>query len=199
MTTVLHTTPLYADLRDLGRRLYEQSLVRREQEYITDPKGRPIGWLLDTRIPMLSGKIAREVGELLASRIRARGLFQVAGYGFGAYSMVCSTLAAPGKPPIRGGFVRETRKPHGRRRLVEGPILRKEPVVLLDDILNSGRSALKALELLRSEGFDVAGLTTMFDFTWSGGRTCIEAESLWVDSLIELNLREVAPSSSDSA
>lgn len=188
----------YADLVDLGRRLYEQSLVRREQELITDPRGQPIGWLLDTRIPMLDGPMFSEVGSVLADRLRSRGVYQVAGYGFGAYSMTCSVLSARGTPSFRGGFVREQRKPHGRRRLVEGPLDRSQPVVLLDDILNSGRSAARALSLLRSDGFEVTGLMTLFNFTWSGGKARIEAEGIWVDSLLDLNLRDNARSSSDS-
>lgn len=199
MASSLQTTSSYADLVDLGRRLYEQSLVRREQEYITDPRGQPIGWLLDTRMPMLQGEMLREVGQVLAERLRTRGLYQVAGYGFGAYAMVCSVLAAPGEPPFRGGFVRESRKPHGRRRLVEGTLDPNQPVVLLDDILNSGRSAARAVALLRSEGYQVTGLVTLFNFTWSGGRTRLEADGLWIDSLLDLNLRDGVRSSSDSA
>jgi orotate phosphoribosyltransferase len=192
------STTTYADLVDLGRRLYEQALVRREQELITDPRGQPIGWLLDTRIPMLDGRVFTEVGAVLAERLRAKGVEQVAGYGFGAYSMVCSVLSAPGTPSFRGGFIRDQRKPHGRRRLVEGPLNRSQPVALLDDIINSGRSAARAVALLRSDGYDVVGLTTLFNFTWSGGRARMEAEGLWVDSLLDLNLRENARSSSDS-
>lgn len=188
----------YADLVELGRRLYEHSLVRREQELITDPRGQPIGWLLDTRIPMLDGRMFTEVGEMLADRLRAKGVHQVAGYGFGAYSMTCSVLATPGEPTFKGGFIREQRKPHGRRRLVEGPLDRAQPVVILDDILNSGRSAARAVSLLRSDGFNVVGLMTLFNFTWSGGRTRLEAEGIWVDSLLDLNLRDSARSSSDS-
>ncbi|GIV60047.1 orotate phosphoribosyltransferase [Rhodocaloribacter litoris] len=188
----------YADLVELGRRLYERALVRREQELITDPRGQPIGWLLDTRIPMLDGALFREVGEVLAARLRARGLHQVAGFGFGAYALVCSVLAAPGTPRFTGGFIREKRKPHGRRRLVEGPLDRTRPVVLLDDILNSGRSATRALALLRGDGFEVCGLMTLFNFTWSGGRARLEAQGLWVDTLLDLNLRESSRSSSDS-
>ncbi len=180
----------YTDLVELGRRLYEQALVRREQELITDPRGQPIGWLLDTRIPMLDGRVFSEVGEVLAERLRARNVFQVVGYGFGAFSMVCSVLAAPGGSEFRGGFVRERRKPHGRRRLVEGPIDRHRPIVLLDDILNSGRSAGHALSLLNNEGFKVVGLTTLFNFTWSGGKARLEADGLWVDALLDLNLRD---------
>ena len=189
----------YTDLVELGRRLYDRSLIRREQEYITDPRGQAIGWLLDTRIAMLDGPTFQEVGGVMAERLRARGIEQVAGFGFGAYSMVCSVLAAPGAPAFRGGFIREQRKPHGRRRLVEGPLDSAQPVVLLDDILNSGRSAVQALGLLRSAGFEVAGLMTLFNFTWSGGRARLEGEDIWVDALLDLNLRGGARSSSDSS
>jgi orotate phosphoribosyltransferase len=198
MSSSTFTPSTYADLVELGRRLYEQALVRREQELITDPRGQPIGWLLDTRIPMLDSRMFKEVGRVLADRLRAKGVYQVAGFGFGAYSMVCSVLAAPGSAPFRGGFVREQRKPLGRRRLVEGPLDRAKPVVLLDDILISGRSASRAVSLLRNDGFEVVGITTLFNFTWSGGRARIEAEGLWVDSLLDLNLRDSTRSTSDS-
>jgi orotate phosphoribosyltransferase len=189
----------YADLVDLGRRLYDRALIRREDELITDPRGQPIGWLLDTRVPMLDSDLFAEVGEVLADRLREREVHQVVGFGFGAHPLVCSVLAAADSTPFRGGLIREERKEHGRRRLVEGPVARDEPVVLLDDIINSGRSAAQALRRLRDEGFTVNGLLTLFNFTWSSGQARIEDEGLWVDSLLDLNLRESKNSSSDSA
>jgi len=180
----------YDELVDLGRQLYDMALVRSEHENITDPRGQPIGWLLDTRIPMLSGSVMPEVGRVLGERIRAKGEEQVVGFGFGAYALVSAVVASPGSPPFMGGFVRDQRKPHGRRRLVEGPVSREKPVVLLDDILNSGRSAIKAVNLLRQDGFAVSGVMTLFNFTWSGGKQRIEQAGMWVDSLLDLNLRE---------
>lgn len=188
-----------ADLEELGRRLYDRALVRREDELITDPRGQPIGWLLDTRVPMLDGELFEEVGEVLAERLREQGVHQVVGYGFGAYPLVCSVLSASEESAFKGGLVREERKEHGRRRLVEGPVATDHPIVLLDDIINSGRSASRALTLLRGEGFTVVGLLTLFNFTWSRGQDRIEAEGLWVDSLLDLNLREGTSSGSDSA
>ena len=181
-------------LARLGHTLYQRALVRREDEAITDPRGQPIGWLLDTRTPMLDGAVFSEAGAVLAERLRARGVTQVAGYGYGAFPLVCAVLPH-GTPesPLAGGFIRERRKPYGRRRLVEGPLDRSQPVALADDILNSGRSAARAVALLRSDGFQVAGLVTLFNFTWSGGRARLEGDGLWVESLLELNLRESAP------
>lgn len=188
-----------ADLVELGRRLYDRALIRREDELITDPRGQPIGWLLDTRVPMLDAELFTEVGDVLAERLQERGVYQVVGYGFGAYPLVCSVLSGEERSMFKGGLVREDRKEHGRRRLVEGPVTTDDPVVLLDDIINSGRSASQALSLLRGEGFTVVGLLTLFNFTWSSGQDRIAAEGLWVDSLLDLNLREGASSGSDSA
>jgi orotate phosphoribosyltransferase len=180
-------------LAKLGHTLYQRALVRRENESITDPRGQPIGWLLDTRTPMLDGEVFVEAGAVLAERLRARDIVQVAGFGYGAFPLVTAVLPH-GTPerPIRGGFIRERRKPYGRRRLVEGPLDRGQPVALMDDILNSGRSAARAAALLRSDGFRVAGVVTLFNFTWSGGRARLEGDGLWVESLLELNLRESA-------
>lgn len=182
-------------LARLGHKLYQRALVRRDQEPITDPRGQPIGWLLDTRIPMLDAEIFQEIGEVLSERLRARGSSQIAGAGYGAFPIVCSVLSAEkqaGDPPLSGGFIRERRKPYGRRRLVEGPLDRRQPVVLVDDIVNSGRSALRAIALLQSDGFRVDGVLTLFNFTWSGGKARLQEEGLWVESLLELNLRENA-------
>jgi orotate phosphoribosyltransferase len=61
-------------LAKLGHTLYQRALVRREDETITDPRGQPIGWLLDTRTPMLDGEVFREAGTVLADRLRSRGV-----------------------------------------------------------------------------------------------------------------------------
>lgn len=189
-------------LARLGHQLYQRALVRRDQEPITDPRGQPIGWLLDTRIPMLEGEIFTEIGEVISERLRARNVHQIAGFGYGAFPIVCAVLSAPareGDAGFRGGFIRERRKAYGRRRLVEGPLNRDFPVVLVDDILNSGRSAARAVSLLQSDGYDVAGVLTLFNFTWSGGKARLEEDGLWVESLLELNLRENARAAASPA
>ena len=191
MTGTTHSTLLAgSDLARLGHLLYQKALVRRADEPIIDPRGNPIGWLLDTRIPMLESEIFKAVGKVLADKLNARGVEQVVGYGYGSFPMVCSVLSAPGADHFRGGFIRDQRKAHGRRRLVEGPLVRTKPTALLDDILNSGRSASKALGLLRSDMHNVTGILTLFNFTWGDGRARMESDGIWVDCILDLNLRE---------
>jgi len=196
---MLHQTADGPSIVDLGQQVYDLSLVRRDKEFITGPSGDPIEWLLDSRVPMRMGAMARDTGRAFVKRLRERGVVQIAGYGMGAYPVVCAALNAPGAPTLRGGFVRKRRKEYGRHRLVEGPITKNKSLVLMDDILNSGTSALHALEVLREEGYDVVGFLSLFEFTWSQGRSRLQAEGLWVDSLIDLCIGdEDGTASSDS-
>jgi len=55
------------------------------------------------------------------------------------------------------------------------------------------------LDLLRGENYNIVGMMTLFNFTWSNGQSRIEDDGVWVDSLLDLNLRENKNSSSDSA
>jgi orotate phosphoribosyltransferase len=149
-------------------------------------------------MPMLDGRMFREVGAVLAERLATKGIRQVAGRGFGSYALVGAILAASGFNSFRGAFVRDQRKRYGRKRLVEGPVTTDEPIVVVDDILNSGRSALRTVALLRQDGFHAEGVLSLFNFTWSEGRRLLESDGLWVDSLLDLTLRSVPPSESDS-
>ncbi len=182
----------------LSEEIYDMALVCGEHEEIMDPLGVEVDWLLDLRIPLLDGSIAAQLGSLLADQLRQTGCKQVAGYGFGGHAMVCAAVHATGFPPLMGGFIRKKRKPHGRQRLIEGPLDRNLPVVLLDDLLNSGASALYALNQLRDDGFNVEGCFTIFEFTWGEGRAKLEGEGLWVDTLMELALNRNHSGSSDS-
>jgi len=182
------------DVYELGNILYEKALVKSSDEPITDPRGHAIGWLLDTRAPMLEGPVFRAVGNVIAGRLRDRGIAQVAGYGFGAFPIVTSVLSSISGTDFNGGFIREARKKHGRKRLIEGPLSKDLPVVLVDDILNSGRSAVTALTLMRDAGYNVVGALTLFHFSWGGGRERLVSEGLWVESLLDLTLKNSSQS-----
>jgi hypothetical protein len=52
-----------AELIEIGRKLYEEALVRREDELITDPRGQPIGWLWTHACPHSTGNCSRKSGR----------------------------------------------------------------------------------------------------------------------------------------
>lgn len=185
------------DLNQLGNELYQRAMVRREQEYITDPNGAPIRWLLDSRVPLLDARYFSTVGKVAAQRLSNKGYVQVAGLGYGAYPFVCSILSAT-EFGFKGGFIRENRKSYGRQRLIEGPLDPELPIVLVDDVLNSGKTLEKAIQLLKAESYQVTGVFTLFCFTWGAGKERLQQKGLWVDSLLDLNLKNAQHGSSDS-
>jgi len=78
--------------------------------------------------------------------------------------------------PLPALYVRKERKDHGSAKRIEGdkalrPDLR---VALLEDVVTTGGSSLKALEVLRDAGCEVAGIIALVD-RQEGGREAIEA------------------------
>jgi outer membrane protein assembly factor BamB/orotate phosphoribosyltransferase len=53
--------------------------------------------------------------------------------------------------PINGFYIRKSRKPDGLQKSIEGT-LTKDPIILIDDLMNSGGTFLKQMEILKKEG-----------------------------------------------
>lgn len=81
-------------------------------------------------------------------------------------------------------YVRKEAKDHGSRRLIEGGT-RLAPgarVALLEDVITTGGSTLKALTKLREAGFTVAHVVVLVD-RQEGGREALEREGLTVHAI----------------
>lgn len=61
-------------------------------------------------------------------------------------------------------FVRSTPKDHGLENLIEGNLKPGQKVVLVDDLVSTGASSVKASEELRMAGGEVIGLAAIFNF-----------------------------------
>ena len=84
--------------------------------------------------------------------------------------------------PIRAFTVRKEPKTHGTGKLIEGPFLPSDNVVVIEDVITSGGSALKAISAIKSAGAAVMGVLSLVDRE-EGGRERIEAEGYTVRSL----------------
>lgn len=84
--------------------------------------------------------------------------------------------------PIRAFTVRKEAKTHGTGKLIEGPFQPADSVVVIEDVITSGGSALKAISAIRSAGATIIGVLSLVDRE-EGGRERIEAEGYPVRSL----------------
>jgi len=84
---------------------------------------------------------------------------------------------------VRAFTVRKEAKTHGTGKLIEGPFQPGDRVVVVEDVITTGGSALKAVDAVRKAGGTVLGVLALVDRE-EGGREAIEAAGLAVRSLV---------------
>ena len=108
------------------------------------------------------------LAELMGERVAARGASAVGGLTMGADPLVCAALAAGGG--IKGFFVRKEAKAHGLQRRIEGPPLDPgERCLVVEDVVTTGGSTLRAIEAVREAGAEVCGVVAVLDRLAGGG------------------------------
>ena len=109
----------------------------------------------------------------MAAEAHALGASAVGGITMGADPIACAALA--GGADVKAFFVRKERKEHGLARWIEGPTLAPgERCLVVEDVVTTGGSTIKAIDRVRDEGHEVAGVLAILD-RLSGGGGAIQA------------------------
>ena len=154
----------------LARELREHALVIGE---VTLTSGRKAKYLVDAKRAILLPAGFRALGELVAAEAQRVGATAVGGLTMGADPIACSALAHGDE--LKAFFVRKERKEHGLARWIEGPPLEPgERCLVVEDVVTTGGSTLKAIERIREEGQAIAGVVAILD-RLAGGAEAIEA------------------------
>ena len=85
----------------------------------------------------------------------------IAGVATGAIAMGALVADLLGLPYV---YVRSTPKDHGLENLIEGNLKPGSKVVVIEDLISTGGSSLKAVEAIRSAGCEVAGMCAIFSY-----------------------------------
>jgi orotate phosphoribosyltransferase len=94
-----------------------------------------------------------------------------------AYAISIASVSSP--RPLRAFTVRKEPKAHGTGKRIEGPFRSGDRVAVIEDVITTGASALRAVEAVRSAGGVVAGVLALVDRE-EGGREELEAAGLEV-------------------
>jgi orotate phosphoribosyltransferase len=134
--------------------------------------GRKAQYLVDAKRAILRPQGFRALAELVAAQARAWEATAVGGMTMGADPIACAALA--GGADIKGFFVRKEVKQHGLGRRIEGPPLDPaDRCMLVEDVVTTGGSTIRALEALREDGLRVCGVLAICD-RMTGGAAAIE-------------------------
>ena len=148
--------------------------------------GRTSEFYIDCRLTTMSPEGLALVGPLGLAALDATGwrVDAVGGLTLGAdpVSYAIAYASALAGRPIRAFTVRKEAKAHGTGRLIEGPFREGDRVAVIEDVVTTGGSALKAIAAVRAAGGEVAGVLALVDRE-EGGREAIEAEGVAVRAL----------------
>ena len=137
--------------------------------------GRTAQYLVDAKRAILLPAGFLALAELVAEQARAWDATAVGGMTMGADPIACAALA--GGADVKAFFVRKEAKQHGLSRRIEGPLLTEQDrCMLVEDVVTTGGSTIRALEALRDEGVAVCGVLAICD-RLAGGAEAIERAS----------------------
>ena len=85
----------------------------------------------------------------------------IAGVATGAIAQGALVADALGLPFV---YIRPTPKDHGLENMIEGDLRPRQKVVVIEDLISTGGSSLKAVEAIRKDGSEVLGMVAIFTY-----------------------------------
>ncbi|TLX77704.1 orotate phosphoribosyltransferase [Labilibacter sediminis] len=104
----------------------------------------------------------------------------IAGVATGAIAQGALVADAMGKPFV---YVRSSPKGHGMENLIEGDVAPGKKVVVIEDLISTGGSSLKAVEALRKGGCEVVGMIAIFSYGFQVATDNFEANNVKLNTL----------------
>lgn len=141
----------------------------------------PFTWASGLRSPIycdnrmvLSDPDARElVVHMMQEKARLMGLFEVVA-GVATAGIPHGVLLAD-RMRLPFVYVRDKAKGHGRQNVIEGELKPGTSVLVVEDLISTGGSSLKAVEALREAGAAVVGVLAIFSYGFSDAQASFEA------------------------
>lgn len=161
--------------RRLARLLKEKSY--REGDF-TLTSGKKSDYYFDCRVTALSAEGSWLIGTLFNHMLAGLAISGVGGMTMGADPLVSATTVVSHERgrPLCGLLVRKEAKGHGTGQLVEGlgNFARGDQVAMLEDVVTTGGSLLRACERVRACGLGIAAVCAILDRE-EGGRETLAA------------------------
>lgn len=162
-TTLTCATASLSSLRDLLLDLFAR-LAYQEGDF-TLSSGQQSSYYINGKQVTLRAEGALAIGRLVLSLL-PEDTDAVAGLTLGADPIVAavSVVSACENRPIPALIIRKEAKGHGTRAYIEGPNLENgSKVVVLEDVVTTGNSAMLAVERLRQAGYSVDRVISLVD------------------------------------
>jgi outer membrane protein assembly factor BamB/orotate phosphoribosyltransferase len=143
----------------------ELAILRGENQRLISPRGVDNSWLIDMRRLFTDAALLDAIADLFWEHCADAMPFQVGGMEVAAIPLLSAILikSVARGTPVNGFIVRKERKTHGTGGLIEGT-LTGAPIVIVDDLLNSGTSMEKVRVILEGEKRTITFAFVLIDY-----------------------------------
>ena len=149
--------------------------------------GKESTFYIDARLTTMSPEGLSTIGPLALSALRQTEwrVDAIGGLTLGAdpIAYAISYASASSDQPLRAFTVRKEPKAHGTGKLIEGPFKQGDHVAVIEDVITTGGSAIRAIDAVRAAGGVVTGVLALVDRE-EGGRQTIEKAGVPVIALV---------------
>lgn len=144
----------------LKHTIEQAAFVRGENEpYVVGKTLKNTGWLFDIKKILLDPKVLDDLGYLFSESISGNRTIQIGGLESASIPLVTGLVThSYAKQPLNaasGFFIRKSRKREGLLKMIEGELRENVPIVLVDDVINSGKAFIRQTEILEKLGYRV--------------------------------------------
>ena len=143
----------------------DRGLVTRDKQKIIGPRGEELDWLFDLRNIFLKPDSLNLVVDIFWEKFEKEYPFQIGGQEIAAIPLVSAIVLRSrqiGKP-VNGFIIRKSRKSTGLQKIIEGE-MKEGKIILVDDLINSGRTVLRQTKVIESFGKKVHSVFALIDF-----------------------------------
>ena len=138
----------------------------------------------DNRISLSHPKVRTYIRQALVKKIEEKfgKPDLIAGVATAAIAQGVLVAEAMGLPFV---YVRSSPKDHGRENLIEGELKEGQSAVVIEDLISTGGSSLKAVKALRDAGCKVSGMISVFTYGFRLAEDNFQKENCPVVSLCD--------------
>ena len=123
--------------------------------------------------PYYRNLVAKEIANLISQKYKSVDI--IAGVATGAIGI---GLLVAEKLELPFIYVRPESKGHGRKNQIEGCVEKNKKVFVVEDLISTANSSIKAIQALKNEGVKVLGMCSIFTYELTIGKDNLKSEKI---------------------
>ncbi len=157
--------------------ILEKSFKYSKEPIFKLQSGKMSNYYIDLKQTTLNPVALSLIGEEIFSMIKEKGIKAIGGLTLGAdpIAMAVSFTSVKNGNEIYPFIVRKEAKGHGTGKKIEGAFPFPAKVIVLDDVITTGGSTIKAIDACLAENFEIVGVICIVDRE-EGGKEKIEKD-----------------------